>query len=225
MKNIFKYFKRDFKTKRVHTFAIMSASKDFVWGFSKLVLAFVGASFFIGLNALFSFGLGTTRVLCLKNRHADLEKQKSFYRITGILLCLCSMLYIAYSIRLFFVEESIRYSMVMGISIAAFTFFEFGFNIHDFIKYKHSFTPATKAIKMVTFCSTLTCFVLTQIALTSFNSAHAGMWNGVMGVVIGTVCFVIGVFMATRRSQSFKMTTPTEMSEEKDDNHQEETEK
>lgn len=199
MKNFLNFFKRDFKTKRVHIFATVSTSKDFIWGFAKLVLAFVGSSFFIGLNALFSFGLGTSRVLCLKNRNADLEKQKSFYHITGLMLCLCSVVYILYSIRLFFVQEHLRYSIVLAIAIAAFTFFEFGFNIHDFIKYRNNFTPATKAIKLVTFCSTLTCFVLTQIVLTSLNGANAGKWNGVMGIIIGCVCFVIGIFMIFRK--------------------------
>lgn len=205
MKNLFKFFKRDFKTKRVHTFAVISAFKDYIWGFSKLVLAFVGSSFFIGLNALFSFGLGTTRVMCLKNRHADLDKQKKFYNLTGIMLCACSLVYILYSARLFFVEENIRYNLVTGIAIATFTFFEFGFNIHDFIKYKNNFSPATRAIKMVTFCSTLTCCVLTQIALTSFSSNHAGKWNGVMGIIIGGVCFAIGIFMSFRKFKNYEI--------------------
>ncbi len=207
MKNIFKFLKKDFKTKRVHIFAVISAFKDFIWGFAKLVLAFIGSSFFIGLNAVFSFGLGSTRVICLKNRHAPFDKQKRFYNITGIMICACSIVYILYSARLFFVEENIRYGLITSIAIAAFTFFEFGFNIYDFVKYKNNFTPATQAIKMVTFCSTLTCFVLTQIALTSFNSSLAGKWNGVMGIIIGVICFALGLFMSLRKFKNYSLKT------------------
>lgn len=196
---MFKFLKRDFKSKRVHFFAMISASKDFIWGFAKLVLAFVASSFFLGFNALFSFGLGTTRVFCLKNRHSNLEKQKRFFKITGLMICVCSLIYILYSIRLFFVQETIRYGLITSIAIAAFTFFEFGLNIYDFIKYKNDFTPATHAIKFVSLCSTLTCFVLTQIALTTINSSTAGMWNGVLGVIIGVMCFGIGLYMSLKR--------------------------
>lgn len=198
MKRVFKFFKTDFKEKRVHFFATISTFKDFIWGFAKLILSIVGSSFYIGLNAMFSFGLGIVRFVCIKNRNANLEKQQKCYHYAGIIVCVCSFIYILYSIRLFFVTETLRYSVILGVSIAAFTFLEFGLNIKDLVKYKNTFNPTTKAIKMVSFCSTLTCFVLTQIALTSFNSSTAGFWNGILGIVIGSLCLIIGTFMATK---------------------------
>ena len=199
MKKIFHIFKKDYKEKRVHTFATIGTFKDFIWGTSKIVLSIIGSSFFIGLNALFSFCLGTVRLICIKNRNSNLDRQKKIFRTAGILVCVCSLIYIAYSIRLFFVEEDVRYSMILGIAIAAFTFFEFGFNIYDLVKYRNKFTPTTKAVKMVGFCSTLTCFVLTQIALTSLSEMNMGVWNGAFGVCIGLVCLAIGLYMSLKR--------------------------
>lgn len=205
MKKVFHIFKKDFKEKRVHFYATISTFKDFIWGFAKIVLSIIGSSFFIGLNALFSFCLGTVRLVCIKNRNSNLEKQKKVYRASGILVCVCSLIYIAYSIRFFFIEEDIRYSMIMGIAIATFTFFEFGFNIYDLIKYKNKFNPTTRAVKMVSFCTTLTCFVLTQIALTSLSDMNMGVWNGAFGVSIGLVCLAIGLFMSLRKFKEIEL--------------------
>jgi hypothetical protein len=172
---------------------------------SKLIMGILSLSFFACVNVFFSLGMIGAKILALTGirKAQDKREQYKYYFSSGIVLMVSSLLYIVYSIRLFFSPITGSYHMYVAIGIAAVTFTEIGLNIRGVIVTRCNHTLLIHAIKMINLSDSLIALVLTQTALLSFANKGADYLeiskaNGVIGILMGTVATLIGIYMICR---------------------------
>lgn len=171
----------------------------------KLIMGILSLSFFTCANAFYSFGMIGAKSIALTGirKAQSIKEQYQYYIGSGVVLIVSSLLYIIYSIRLFFSPITSSYHMYVAIGIAAVTFAEIGLNIRGVIVTKHNHTILIHAIKMINLSASLIALVLTQTALLSFTIIEADSQgiskaNGVIGVFMSTVATLIAIYMIYR---------------------------
>jgi len=86
--------------------------------------------------------------------------------------------------------------MQIALVIALYTFVEFGINIKETFRLRKSKNLEAKALRAISFSSTLLCFVLTQTAIMSFaNEGDNSFANALSGVVFGGLAALIGLYV------------------------------
>ena len=164
--------------RRRRIFHFVSVGKDGFMVLVKLVMSIASASFFMFANALFSCGIGLARYVALKMQGKETSEQLRLYRWVSAILSFSGLCYAGYSVRLFFGGSAGQYSEVMALAIAAYTFVEFGIQIHE----------------LVSLCGILVSFVLTQTAIMSFSEqAEHNFSDGLAGVVFGGLVVLVGM--------------------------------
>lgn len=180
--------------RRRRIFHFVSVGKDGFMVLVKLVMSIASASFFMFANALFSCGIGLVRYVALKMQGKETSEQLRLYRWVSAILSFSGLCYAGYSVRLFFGGSAGQYSEVMALAIAAYTFVEFGIQIHDLIKLRKQHDLEAKALRLVSLCGILVSFVLTQTAIMSFSEqAEHNFSDGLAGVVFGGLVVLVGV--------------------------------
>lgn len=172
-------------------------------GFGKLSMGIVSMSFFICVNAFYTFGMVIAKYFALAGilKAKDTKEQYRYYMLSGAILTVSSVLYIAYSIWLFFHPMVGTYHMYVALAIATFTFTELTINIRGVIIERHNHTPLVHAIKMINLASSLICLVLTQTAILSFSDTQIHLHpaaNGFIGILMGSCAALLGVVMIVR---------------------------
>ena len=177
-------------------FIRVSVLKDAFLVAAKAIISVISLSFFMFVNALYSVGMGVARLVAIKMHTQDSEKQIVSYRLVGIIICISSICYVLYSVRLFFGGKSGVYSMNVALVIALYTFVEFGINIREAFRLRKSKALEAKALRAISFSATLLCFVLTQTAIMSFAAVGDNSFtNALSGVVFGGLAALIGLFV------------------------------
>lgn len=172
------------------------AVKDIFLVLAKSVLALISTSFFMLANALYSVGMGIGRRLAYRMPTQTRQEQVKTYRRVGIIISSSSACYVLYSIRLLFGESSASYPMVIALIIAMYTFVEFGINIREAIRLRKSHALEAKALRALSFASTLLCFVLTQTAIMSFAAEGDNRaTNALSGIIFGGLATLVGVYV------------------------------
>lgn len=184
---------RDEIRRRRRIFHFVSVGKDGFMVMVKLVMSVASASFFMFANALFSCGIGLARYVALKMQGKETAEQLRLYRWVSAILSFSGLCYAGYSVRLFFGGSAGQYSEVMALAIAAYTFVEFGIQIHDLIKLRKQHDLEAEALRLVSLCGILVSFVLTQTAIMSFSEqAEHNFSDGLAGVVFGGLVVLVG---------------------------------
>jgi len=177
-------------------FTRVSILKDTFLVAGKGIISIISASFFMFVNALYSAGMGIARFVAVRMHSQEQRKQITSYRFVGIIISVSSICYALYSVRLFFGGKTGDYDMYVALVIALYTFVEFGINIKEAIKLRKSMALEAKALRAVSFSSTLICFVLTQTAIMSFaNEGDNSFANALSGVVFGGLAALVGIYV------------------------------
>ena len=176
--------------------------KDYFLAFEKAVFGMISHSSFMWLNALYSLFLGTARRLCLLNLNASEKEQYQVYVKVSFLLIVASLFYGGYNFILFISGKKIIYHPYLAIGIAAFTFFELGFNIVQLLQSKKEETPIIKEITYINFSSICTLLVLTQVVLTSlYAEEDVTVGNSMAVILFGGMIFILGIKMFINRKK------------------------
>lgn len=175
-------------------------------GIGKLLMGILSFSFFTCVSAFYTFGTVVAKSCALAGLIQDNDRntQYRYYRLSGIVLIAASILYIIYSIRLFFFPVTTSFHPYLAMGIATFTFTELAVNIRGVIVERHNRTPLFHAIKMINLASSMICLVLTQTAILSFASEHIeehSRANGTIGIIMGAAATVLGIIMIVRITQ------------------------
>ena len=175
----------------------------FLLGMGKLGLGIYSQSFFSCVSAFYTFGMVIARYFALKGivKANSLREQYRYYFLSGIILVISNLIFIVYSIRLFFYPITDTYHMYAALSIAAFTFTELILNIRGAIVERKSRAPLFHAIKMINLASALICLVLTQSAILSFADTKIDLHptaNGFTGILMGSTAALLGIIMILR---------------------------
>lgn len=183
------------KSKKL-VFTRVSILKDVFLVAGKSIISIISLSFFMFANTLYSTGMGIARFIAVKMHTQDRKKQIESYRLVGIVISVASICYVLYSVRLFFGGKTGAYDMNIALVIALYTFVEFGINIKEAFRLHKSKALEAKALRAVSFSSTLICFVLTQTAIMSFASEGDNSFaNALSGVVFGGLAALIGLYV------------------------------
>lgn len=180
--------------------ALASCVSNSAIGMGKLIVGIISLSFFTCAGALYTFGMVGARLCAISGMLKDDEDHAAVrrsYAASGMILTAASLLYIIYSIRLFF-SPADSYNMYTAIAIAAFTFIELPLNVRRAIVESHSTTLPHRAIRTISIASSLICLVLTQTALLSFSataSAFTPGTNAVMALLMGCAASALGIGM------------------------------
>ena len=177
-------------------FTRVSILKDTFLVAGKGIISVASVSFFMFVNALYSAGMGIARFIALRMRSQEQRRQLKSYRYVGIIISVSSICYVLYSVRLFFGGKTGDYDMHVALVIALYTFVEFGINIKEAIRLHKSKALEAKALRAVSFSSTLICFVLTQTAIMSFaGEGDNSFSNALSGVVFGGLAALVGIYV------------------------------
>ncbi len=185
--------------KKQRTFHFAKVGKDAFLLLLKLGMSIVSQSFFMFSNALFTGSMGIARYVALRMEGKDHASQLRLYRSVGWILSLAGLAYVTYSIRLFFGGTPGNYGQIMAIAIAFYTFLEFGVQVADLIRLRKKHDLEAEALRLISFCSILVSFVLTQSALMSSSSQgeHA-FTDGLAGVFFGGLVVLVGAGILIR---------------------------
>lgn len=175
-------------------------------GFGKLLMGILSLSFFTSVSAFYTFGMVVAKYFALSGmlKAKNRKEQYHYYFLSGIILIIASIMYIAYSVRQFIHPTTNIYHMYIALAIAAFTFIELSINIRGVIVERHNRTPLIHAIKMINLASSLICLVLTQTAILSFADTQVDFHpkaNGFIGILMGCCATLLGVIMILRIRQ------------------------
>lgn len=186
------------KSKKL-VFTRIALLKDVFLVIGKTVISIATFSFFMFVNALYSVGLGTARLIVLRMKGKNKKEQLKCFRLVGIVIFLTSFCYALYSIRLFMGQRTLEYPMIIALLIAVYTFLEFGINIRDTIRLRKLHDLESAALKFISLASTMICFVLTQTAILSFaDERDTSVANGLAGILFGGIAGLIGLFMIVK---------------------------
>ena len=156
-----------YRSKR-RTFHFLAVGKDCVMVLIKIALSIISSSFFMFANALFSSGIAVARYEALKMNGQERGIQlKTAFKVSSVII-FSGLCYVCYSIRLFFGGSPGAYGMVMALAIACYTFVDFTIQIAAIIRLRHDGSLEAEALRVVSLCSILVCFVLTQTAIMSW---------------------------------------------------------
>lgn len=180
-----------------------SWAANILLGLGKLAMGILSVSFFLCVNAFYTFGMVIAKYFALKGilKAKDTREQYRYYTMSGAVLTGSSLVYIAYSVRLFFSPAADVYHMYIALAIAAFTFTELTVNIRGVILERRNHTSLVHAIKMINLASSLICLALTQTAILSFADTRVHLHpaaNGLIGILTGSCAALLGVAMLVR---------------------------
>ena len=191
----FKTCSNFFKDKRLGIVRI-GIFKDSFLVASKTAISVVSLSFFMFANALYSGGMGVARFHAVRMHNQTGARQIKSYRLVGIIISAASICYVIYSVRLFEGGKTAAYSMHIALVIALYTFVEFWINIRDAIHLHKSNALGAKALRAISFSSTLLSFVLTQTAIMSFaTTGDNSFTNALAGCVFGSLAALVGLYL------------------------------
>lgn len=177
----------------------VTLAKNLVWGILKFVFACATRSLLIGLSALSTFLNGISRAFCFLGLRgkADLTASRKVNGVVAISLMLSGMFYAAYFLYVLLSAYTFRYSLIVAILIAFFSFVDLGVALRGLHKSKGQ-SLLLKDIKIISLMGALTALVLTSVALLSCAGAdihNLHYVNGGFGMGVGFVIFAVGVFM------------------------------
>lgn len=198
---------RDLQKKHKLVFTRVSIAKDTFSVIVKAVISVVALSFFMFVNALYSAGMGVVKFYAIKMHKQEIAEQIVTYRNVGIVISCTNICYVLYSVRLFYGGSSGVYDMNVALTIALYTFVEFGINIREAFRLRKSKELTAKALMAISFSSTLLCFVLTQTAIMSFASeGDNSSANALSGIFFGSLAVLCGLAVVVdsfRQKKSF----------------------
>lgn len=178
-----------------------SSFVNFGIAIGKLVFAIMTFSIFMGVNAFYTSIIGAGKYLGVLG--LDDNKQKAeqwYYRRIGLLILAASTIYVLYSIRTFFFQDTTYYEKNVAIIIAAVTFFEIGFSLYGIIRATKNKDIILQAVKQLNLCSALIGLVLTQTAILSFTeNKNQSTANFISALLFGSLTFIIGLWMCFRK--------------------------
>lgn len=167
----------------------------------KIILGTVMMSIFFVISGFYTIGIGMSKVIYYHGHSLPKEEKEVIYKhyvAMGIVLLVTSIIYILYMARLFFIESTIPYTTIMGITLALISFVEVGMAIKGLVKSNKLHEPLLQGLKLINLSSGLIAMVLTQSALLSvsdISSRVVNTSNAIIGIIMGSISAVIAGYM------------------------------
>lgn len=187
------YAKEQAKQKQI--VLLVSTAYNFIWAICKILLGTFTFSYFFCVSGASTLLFGFIKKIYLKNYDNNDFQEKIGKSVTiGILLIISSALFTFYMARLFFISETKNYGLILSISIATFSFTEFGLSIYNFIQAKKSNDILLQTFRCYSISSSSFAIVFTQVALLSTTNSTNNYLNGLTGIVAGIFSILFGIY-------------------------------
>lgn len=182
------------------------------WKASVFIIA---PSAFLFANVLFTLTLAAVKTIAvIAHRRSDgaarnpvthPNPESVAYRAAGWAVLGCSVLYVLACVPMLLCMEPVgTYEHSTAIAIATVAFFEFGVSLYGYISARRIADVVQEAVKLTSLAAALVLLVLTQTALLSLTQ-HEDMnptrYNGLCGVLLGSLAAAIGGRMIVRAKQ------------------------
>ncbi len=170
-------------------------------GLGKIISGLLSFSVFACMNGCYTLGMALARYCALagllqKNKERD---SYFYYRLSGIIMVIASLLYVIYSLWTIWHPKMVYYGEIIAITIATITFTEIGINLQGVLKYRKAKLPVIHAIKTINLGTSLISLVLTQAAILSFADENQNPFvNGILGSLMGGVAALLGCYLVWR---------------------------
>ncbi|MFF0817196.1 hypothetical protein ACFYVR_18860 [Rhodococcus sp. NPDC003318] len=182
------------------------------WKASVFVLA---PSAFLLANVLFTLALAGVKTVAViahrrgggasRNPGAHPNAEAGAYRAAGWTVLGCSVLYVVACVPMLLrTERADAYEHSVALAIATVAFFELGFSLYGYVSARRSADVVQEAVKLTSLAAALILLVLTQTALlslTPLEEADPTRYNGLCGVLLGSLAAAIGGRMVMRAGQ------------------------
>lgn len=187
----------------------MSVPLNAVMAAGKIILGIFSSSFFLSVNGFYNIGIGLAKFFALKAHKETAEcsdpaltqkKQNRIYFFIGFIVLAASVMYIIYcASRLFGGGGSAKYPRHIALIIAIVSILEIVFSLRGVIISRRDRKPVMEAIKLTNLASSFILLVLTQTAILSFAAdADVSLYNGITGILLGSLAALIGLYMIIR---------------------------
>lgn len=187
-------------------------------GLGKIISGILSLSVFACMNGCYTLGMALARYLALAGLVQKDKKRNSwfYYRLSGIVMVVASLLYVAYSLWTIWHPKTVYYGKIIAITIATITFTEIGTNLRGVLKYRKAKLPVLHSIKTISLGTSLISLVLTQAAILAFaDDVQNPSANGVLGSLMGGLAALLGWYMIWRIGKMEKK----EKEEHRNDSH------
>ena len=164
-------------------------------GLLKIIIAIITRSLGLFISSLYNFIISITKKNLFSKKESSIYSK---YIKTGIFIIIASILYINYSIAVMKLHINSSYHMYVAILIATVTFTDITIATIGIIKAKKKNDLETEILKYINLSTALISLSLTQTSILSFTMQGQDMsnWNGIGGIVIGSLVCIIGMYMA-----------------------------
>lgn len=172
-------------------------------GLGKIISGFLSLSIFACMNGCYTLGMALARYCALaglvQKDKDDKRNAYFYYRLSGIVMVIASLLYVAYSLWTIWHPKTVYYGKIIAITIATITFTEIGMNLRGVLKYRKAKLPVLHCIKTISLGTSLISLVLTQAAILAFaDDVQNPSANGILGSLMGGAAALLGWYMIWR---------------------------
>ncbi len=191
------------KSTRVNYFNTITYIYKFGYTIVLLVMAIIFYTPFYLISAIYSFGIGVSRIIYSRNfRNND---QKTFLKMSIVLL-ISNLFYLINMITLFFTKTEPYYHLIPAIAIAAVTFFNLTIAVIQLIKSFGENNVLLIGQRCILICSALVGLIITQTALlASMNQGdNMSIYNAMAGTLVGLINVIISCVMIYFYINKFK---------------------
>lgn len=169
---------------------------SYVWAMYKIFFGIFTRSFSFCISGANTLSFGVIKQIYLSKKNQS--KHYSQALAISILLIVSGILFTAYMSRLFFIDTSPRYGLIISIAIAGFAFAEFGLSIYKCIRANNSQNILLQSYRAYNLVSSSFAIVLTQIALLSATQTVGNIYNAITGITFGGFAIIVGCYMCHR---------------------------
>lgn len=147
----------------------ISGTWNILLGLGKIISGLLSLSGFICVSGCYTLGMVVARYCVLTGavRSKDVREQQRYYKLSGSILIIASLLYIAYSGWAYYHPKYTVYPKYIALAIATFTFTEIILNIRGVLISRRDGTLLVHALKTINLAASLISLVLTQSAILS----------------------------------------------------------
>ena len=168
--------------------------KNFALGFLKIIIAILSKSVIIFISAFYTLGIGLAKRNTLSASKEDDYKK---YFSVGIILLISNIIYIIYTLYIYFTGNSIVYHRIVAIAIAVFGFITLILSILGVINARKEFNIENKVSKLIGLSSAFVFMSFTQATILSFTmrKVDASRYGTIGSVTFGILSMLVSIYM------------------------------
>lgn len=195
------------RIKRIRLFTLLGFLYNIIWSTGKILFGIFSKAFFFSISGVHTLCIGIIKSIFFRHyQNADEKKELKVSTIMGLLIIISATTFIAYMVRLFFIEDESSYGTITSIAIAAFSFGDLGVGIHNFIKSLKEKDIMLIGLRSCNIVSGFYAIVLTQVAILSAMGENNSIANALGGTVFGICALLMGVMLLIRVGLRYRHT-------------------